>query len=83
MIYLIAIICPPLALLLKGKIFQTIFNGVFWITSVAMYVFSFGLLGVLTFPVWIATIIWGVVVVKGAKDDERHSELLDAARSRD
>ena len=83
MIYLVAVICPPLALLFKGKIFQTIFNGIFWILSLAMFVFSLGILSGLTFPIWIVTIIWAIVVVKGANEDERHQEIVDAIRSKD
>tara|TARA_R110002096_G_scaffold416576_3_gene619779 strand:- start:226274 stop:226513 length:240 start_codon:yes stop_codon:yes gene_type:complete len=78
MIYLVAIICPPLALLLKGKIFQAIFNGIFWLVSVVMFVVSFGALSLL----WIVAVIWAIVVVKGANDDERTQQIVDAIKSR-
>lgn len=81
MIYLVAILCPPLALLFKGKIFQAIINGVLWVISAVLFVFSFGILGPLTFPIWIVTIIWGVLSVKGANDQERHQEIVDAIKS--
>jgi len=48
MIYLIAILLPPLALLFKGKIFQAIFNAIFW-----FYGLIFLLLG--------GVILWGFV----------------------
>lgn len=79
MIYLVAIICPPLALLLKGKIFQAIFNGIFWLVSVVMFVISFGALSLL----WIVAVIWAIIVVKGANDDERTQQIVDAIKSRD
>ena len=79
MIYLLAIICPPLALLLKGKIFQAIFNGIFWLISIAMFVISFGALSLL----WIVAVIWAIIVVKGANDDERTQQIVDAIKSRD
>ena len=75
MIYLVAILIPPLALLFKGKIFQAIFNGILWVCSVVMFVFSLGILSGLTFPIWILTIIWAIIVVKGANDDERAQKL--------
>lgn len=83
MIYLVAIICPPLALLFKGKIFQMILNGILWGISVIMFIFSFGFLGPLTFPIWIVTIIWAILVVKGANDDERTQQIVDAIKSKD
>ncbi len=83
MIYLVAILIPPLALLFKGKIFQAIFNGILWFASVVMFVFSFGILSGLTFPIWILTIIWAIIVVKGVNDDERTQQIVDAIKSKD
>ena len=83
MIYLIAILIPPLALLFKGKIFQAIFNGILWAISAILFVVSLGILGGLTFPVWIVTIIWALLSVKSANDQERHQEIVDAIRSKD
>ncbi|MBL4603208.1 MAG: hypothetical protein JKY84_10700 [Emcibacteraceae bacterium] len=60
-----------------------ILNGFFWVISVVMFVFSFGILGFLTFPIWIATIIWGLLAVKSANDDERTQQIVDAIKSRD
>lgn len=79
MIYLIAIICPPLALLLKGKIFQAILNGVLWLISLVLFVVSFGVLSLL----WIVTVIWAIISVKSANDQDRHDEIVDAIKSRD
>jgi len=79
MIYLLAIICPPLALLLKGKIFQAIFNGILWALSIVLFVISFGALSL----IWILTVIWAIVAVKGANDDERTQQIVDAIKSRD
>ncbi|HPF47023.1 MAG: YqaE/Pmp3 family membrane protein [Alphaproteobacteria bacterium] len=82
MIYLVAIICPPLALLFKGKIFQALLNGFLWLLSVVMFVFSLGILGGLTFPVWIVTIAWAILSVKSANDDERTQQIVDAIKSK-
>ncbi len=78
MIYLLAIIVPPLALLLKGKIFQAIFNGIIWVISIALAIISLGALSLL----WVVSVIWAILAVKSARDDERHEELVDAMRSR-
>ncbi|MBT5073620.1 MAG: YqaE/Pmp3 family membrane protein [Kordiimonadaceae bacterium] len=83
MIYLVAIVCPPLALLFKGKILQMIINGILWGLSLIMFIFSFGFLGALTFPVWIVTIIWAILSVKSANDDERTQQIVDAIKSKD
>lgn len=76
MIYLVAIICPPLALLFKGKIFQAIFNAVLWVLSLV-----FLLLG--GFILWAITVIWAIVVIKGINDDERTQQIVDAIKSKD
>lgn len=81
MIYLVAILVPPLALLFKGKIFQAIFNGILWGLSMIMFIFSLGFLSFLTFPIWIITIIWAVLIVKGSNDDERTQKIVDAIKS--
>lgn len=83
MIYLIAILLPPLALLFKGKIFQAIFNGILWGLSALFFIVSVGILGGFTFPIWIFTIIWALLSVKNADEAERHQELVDAIKSKD
>lgn len=83
MIYLVAILCPPLALLFKGKIFQMIINGLLWLLSIIIFVFSLGFLSPASFPIWLVTIIWAILVVKGANDDERTQQIVDAIKSKD
>jgi hypothetical protein len=83
MIYLIAIVVPPLALLLKGKIFQAIINGMVWGFSLILFIFSLGFLSFATFPLWVITVIWAVIGVKGANDDERTQKIVDAIKSQD
>ena len=76
MIYLIAILLPPLALLFKGKIFQAIFNGIFWVLGLIFLVLG----GVV---LWAICVIWAIVVVKGVNDDERTQKIVDAIKSKD
>ena len=71
MIYFVAILIPPLALLIEGKIFQAIINAVFWILGIV-----FVILG--GFILWAITIIHAVIVVHGARSDARTQKIVDA-----
>ncbi|MDG1707913.1 MAG: hypothetical protein P8H03_04085 [Emcibacteraceae bacterium] len=70
MIYLVAILFPPLALLFKGKIFQAIINAVLWVLSLV-----FLLLG--------GFVLWAILTIRGANEAERHQEIVDAIKSKD
>lgn len=64
MMILLAILLPPLAMLLAKKPFQALLCLVLQCT----------LLG------WIPAAIWAVVTVNNAKAESRHEELLKVAR---
>jgi len=70
-IYLVAILIPPLALLIEGKIFQAIFNAIFWILGII-----FVILG--GFILWGITILHAIIVVHGARSDARTQKIVDA-----
>lgn len=76
MIYLVAILLPPLALLFKGKIFQAIINGILWVIGLV-----FLLLGGVV--LWGLCVIWAIIVVKGVNDDERTQKIVDAIKSKE
>ena len=76
MIYLVAILCPPLALLFTGKIFQALFNAVLWVLGLIFLVLG-------GFILWGITVIWAIVVIKGINDDERTQQIVDAIKSKD
>jgi len=84
MIYLVAILFPPLALLIYGKIFQAIINLVIWLFAVITI--PFAILPVVTLG--LSMIIWGIAVihailaVNSAKQDARAREVADAMRGR-
>jgi uncharacterized membrane protein YqaE (UPF0057 family) len=63
--YLIAILLPPLAILLCGKPFQAIIALILQIT----------ILG------WIPAAIWAVLVVNGYHADRRADRIIRATRS--
>ena len=71
MMYLLAIILPPVALLITGKVFQAIFNLVLIVISIVIFVGTLGFGSFLSFPLYIASIIHAVFVVHGARTDEK------------
>jgi len=71
MIYFLAIVLPPVALLIEGKIFQAIINAVFWILGLVLFLLGgFILLGI--------TMIHAVIVVHGSRSDARTQKIVDA-----
>ena len=74
MIYFLAIIIPPLALLIEGKIFQAIINAVFWIVGIIFVLFG-------GFILWAITIVHAAIVVHGSRSDARTQKIVDAINS--
>ncbi len=54
--FVLAIVIPPLAILLCGRIIQAACCGILFLISLATIVFSFGLLG------WIVCAAWALAV---------------------
>jgi hypothetical protein len=75
MLYLLALILPPLAILLSGKIFQAIFNAVFFVIGLLFFLLGGGLLSLLC-------IIHAFFVVHGNKQDKRTKEIIDALKGK-
>lgn len=84
MIYLVAILFPPLALLIYGKIFQAIFNLLIWLF--AAITIPFAILPVITLGlsimIWGVAVVHAILVVNSAKQDARAREVADAMRGR-
>lgn len=74
MIYVVAWLFPPLALLIKGKIFQSFFCFLLWIIGVCLLFVGAGIIPL------IACIIWACAVVAGANADKRQEKLIQAIR---
>jgi uncharacterized membrane protein YqaE (UPF0057 family) len=72
MIYLLAILLPPLALLLNGQPFNAIFN-------VVLIVPCF-LLGLIFHPLWLVPSAHAVIAIYMERDKRRHREIVDAIR---
>ena len=74
--YVIAILFPPLAILLKGKIIQATLNLILLLAGLALtLVFGLGLI------LWIVAIVHACVVVHRSHADRRHRELVNAMRA--
>lgn len=76
MLYLIAFFVPPLALLLAGKPFQSIFSFVLWISAWVGVLF-FVVPGVI---LWLITVAHATKVISDAKADRRTREIVNAMR---
>ncbi|WP_181040165.1 YqaE/Pmp3 family membrane protein [Paremcibacter congregatus] len=76
MIYVLAVLIPPLALLLQGKIFQALFNAVFWVVGLVFLLF-FGWI------LWGLTVLHAVIVINGARADARTQKIVDAINTKE
>ena len=65
MLYLVAIIVPPLAVLISGKPFQAIFNLIVLILGILIFVGSLGLANGITLVLWIGCIVHAMFTVHG------------------
>lgn len=81
MIYLVALILPPLALLLYGKIFQAIFNLLLYVLAWVVFVFSLFLGGSPGFVIWLIAAAHAILVINNEKKQKQMEELLGARRN--
>jgi uncharacterized membrane protein YqaE (UPF0057 family) len=77
--YLLAILVPPLAILLAGRPFQAVFNALLWLSGLALLVLPF-VPGLMT---WALAVLWAFLVVRGRKQDARDRRLVEDALARD
>lgn len=82
MIYLVALILPPLALLLSGKIFQAIFNLLIYVLAWVVFIFSLFLGGSPGFVLWLIAALHAIFVINNAKKDARMASLLSSPGAR-
>jgi len=74
MLYLVALLIPPLALLLCGKPIQAILSAVLWVIAwITSVIFGAG------FIMWVILAIWSIMVVK----DRNTKKLIEEARRDD
>jgi hypothetical protein len=79
MMYLLAFLVPPLAILLSGRPFQAVFNALLWVLGLVLLVLPF-VPGLLT---WALATIWAVVVVRNRNAAARDRRLVEDALRRD
>jgi hypothetical protein len=80
MIYLIALIFPPLALLLYGKIFQAVFNLLIYVLAWVVFIFSLFLGGSPGFVIWLVAAAHAVLVINNEKKQKQMEALLAGRR---
>jgi len=78
MIYLIAIFCPPLALLLTGKPVSAIFNFLLYLLSIVCWATI--ILYHAGFVLWLLAFIHAVLTINNAREDRRARWIADAQR---
>jgi len=79
MLYLLALLVPPLAILLSGRVFQAVFNALLWVLGLALLVLPF-VPGLLT---WAVAVAWAVLVVRSRRAEARDRRLVEEAGARD
>jgi hypothetical protein len=80
MIYLLALLLPPLALLIEGHVFHAILNAVVWvILFVISFVVSVFTLG-LSFGALLLCSLHAIVVIAQGRRRREHRELVEATR---
>ena len=65
--YVLAVLLPPLAILLSGRPFQAVFNAILWLIGLVLLVLPF-VPGLLT---WALAAAWAVLVVRGRRQADR------------
>lgn len=79
MSYILAILVPPLAILMQGRPFQAVFNALLWVGGLVFILLPF----VAGQAAWLVAVIWAVAVVYNRKQEERDRRLVsDALRRR-
>ena len=79
MMYLLAVVLPPLAVLLSGRPFQAVFNGLLWALGLVLMLLPF----VPGLPLLGIVVLWALLVVHNRKQAARDRRLVDDALRRD
>ncbi len=78
MSYLLAILVPPLAILLQGRPFQAVFNAILWVGGLLFILLPF----VVGQGAWLLAVIWAIVVVYNRRSEARDRRMIDEALRR-
>ncbi len=74
MIYLVAIFCSPLALLLAGKPIQAVLNLVLYILSIVFWITI--ILHGIGFALWAVALLHAVLAINNSRVDARNRRLI-------
>ena len=77
--YLLALLVPPLAILLSGRFLQAVFDGILWILGLVLLLRPF----MPGQPILGIVVLWALLVVHNRKQDARDRRLVDDALRRD
>lgn len=75
MMYLLAVIVPPLAILLQGRPFQAVFNALLWIGGLLFILLPF----VAGQAAWLLAVVWAVALTYNRRQEARDRRLIQAA----
>ena len=78
---ILAIILPPVALLMSGKIIQAIINLVLILLSLTIFVGTLTIGSFISFPLYIISIIHALIAVYNARTDSKIEEAVAKATS--
>lgn len=79
LMYLLALILPPVALFVCGRIFQGVFNLLVCILAIVIVLGTLGLGSGVSFVLWIAAIVHAVFVVHNDRADARVERAVKKA----
>jgi hypothetical protein len=79
MLYLLAVLLPPLAILLAGRPIQAVLNALLWALGIVLLILPF-VPGVAT---WGLAALWAVLVVRSRNLERRDRRLIEQAIVRD
>jgi uncharacterized membrane protein len=83
MLYLLALLVPPLAILFAGRPVQALLNGLLWLFAIVLSVISLILPIVPGVVGWVACVVWAFLVVRARDQDNRDRRLIEEAVTRD
>jgi uncharacterized membrane protein YqaE (UPF0057 family) len=75
MLYIVAIILPPLALLMVGAWVQAIINLILFVISIVLAILTFGTL-------WMICVGWALIVVYRHNDEQRLRRIAEETARR-
>ena len=70
MMYILAIVLPPLALLIQGRVIQAVLNLILFVLSIVFAIFSFGTL-------WMICVAWAIYVVYRDRSGNRIRRIAE------